>query len=254
LFFNFYTMYQTAIQSYLRQNNYPQFDLQAVLFDMDGVLFDSMPIHAYAWTKTLLEMGVPFTEEEGYLHEGRTGSGTIEIVYRRAFGRNATPEETEKIYNRKSDLFEAHPEAPVMPGARELLEQVKADGLKRVLVTGSGQKTLLTKMNHFFPGQFTPSRMVTAYDVTNGKPHPEPYLQGLQKANALPFNAIVVENAPLGVEAAKAAGIFTIAVNTGKLQNHHLLDAGADLIFSDMPSLSAAWPELLTAFRITKSL
>jgi len=218
---------------------------------MDGVLFDSMPIHAVAWTGALIEMGVEFTEEESYLHEGRTGSGTIGIVYQRSLGRDATEEEKQQIYKRKSDLFEASAEAPVMPGSQALLEKVKADHLMRILVTGSGQKTLLTKLNLHFPGQFTRNKMVTAYDVTIGKPHPEPYLQGLVKSGVQAFNAIVVENAPLGVASAKAAGIFTIAVNTGKLQDYHLLDAGADLLFESMNALNDAWPELLKAFRTT---
>lgn len=243
--------YQSAIQNYLKSNNHPAFDLKAVLFDMDGVLFDSMPIHAVAWTRALIEMGVEFTEEESYLHEGRTGSGTIGIVYQRSLGRDATEKEKQQIYKRKSDLFEASAEAPVMPGSQALLEKVKADHLMRILVTGSGQKTLLTKLNLHFPGQFTRNKMVTAYDVTIGKPHPEPYLQGIEKAGVHTNNAIVVENAPLGVESAKAAGLFTIAVNTGKLQDHHLLDAGADLLFDSMNALNEAWPELLKAFRTT---
>ncbi|MCX6307759.1 MAG: HAD-IA family hydrolase [Bacteroidia bacterium] len=245
--------FQSAIQRYLNSNNHRVFDLKAVMFDMDGVLFDSMPIHAVAWTQALVEMGVEFTEEEAYLHEGRTGNGTIGIVYQRSLGRDATEDEKQKIYKRKSDLFEASAEAPVMPGAVELLEKVKADHLMRILVTGSGQKTLLTKLNLHFPHQFTRNIMVTAFDVTIGKPHPEPYLQGLVKSGFEAFNAIVVENAPLGVESAKAAGLFTIAVNTGKLQDYHLLDAGADLIFDSMNDLNEAWHELFKDFRVTLS-
>ena len=70
--------------------------------------------------------------------------------------------------------------------------------------------------------------MVTAFDVKYGKPHPEPYLMGLQKAHAKPNETFVVENAPMGVEAAVAANIFTIAVNAGPLPDQVLLDAGAD--------------------------
>ncbi|MDD4922469.1 MAG: HAD-IA family hydrolase [Bacteroidales bacterium] len=245
-------MYQEAILSYLSKNNIKKIDLKAVLFDMDGVLFDSMPIHAVAWTQTLREEGLTFTEEESYLHEGRTGSGTIDIVFNREFGRNATPEEIDRIYQKKSDLFDHSPEAPVMPGALELLEEIRENGLNRILVTGSGQQALLSKLNQFFPDQFTESRMVTAYDVVKGKPDPEPYLQGLCKAGVKAGQAIVVENAPLGVEAAKAAGIFTIAVNTGKLKDHYLLDAGADLLFHGMPALEKAWPEVYRAFQMTE--
>ncbi len=192
-----------------------------------------------------------FTEEEGYLHEGRTGKGTINIVFNRELGRDATTEELERIYRKKSFLFEASPIAPVMPGAVAFLEQIKEKGLNRILVTGSGQESLLSKLNLVFPGQFALERMVTAYDVVKGKPDPEPYLQGLHKAGVHNFNAIVVENAPLGVESAKAAGIFTIAVNTGKLEDHYLLDAGADLLFNGMPALNEAWPEVYKAFAST---
>lgn len=59
--------------------------------------------------------------------------------------------------------------------------------------------------------------MVTAFDVKYGKPHPEPYLMALQKGGLAPNEAIVVENAPMGVQAGAAAGIFTVAVNTGPI-------------------------------------
>jgi len=244
-------MYQEAILSYLTKNNLSKIELKAVLFDMDGVLFDSMPNHAIAWAKTFQDEGLNFTEEESYLHEGRTGSGTINIVFNRELGRDATEEEMERIYRTKSDLFEHSPKAQVMPGSLELLNLVRDNGLNRILVTGSGQDSLFSKLNRNFPGHFTKSTMVTAYDVTKGKPDPEPYLQGLYKAGVKAGNAIVVENAPLGVEAAKAAGIFTIAVNTGKLEDHHLLDAGADLLFHGMPALKDAWPDVFKALAKT---
>ena len=80
--------------------------------------------------------------------------------------------------------------------------------------------------------------MVTAYDVKYGKPHPEPYLMGLQKAGVAANEAIVIENAPMGVEAGVAAGIFTIAVNTGPLPDQVLLDQGANLLFPNMETLA----------------
>lgn len=242
-------MYDKVVKSFLNKANLLSIDLKAVLFDMDGVLFDSMPLHVIAWTKTLHEMGLYFTEEEAYLHEGRTGSGTINIVYQREFGRDATQEEVELIYNKKSVLFDSLPEASVMPGSLELLNHIKEGGFQRILVTGSGQKALLSKMNLLFPGHFTRTKMVTAYDVKKGKPDPEPYLQGLHKAGVNANQAIVVENAPLGIESAKSAGIFTVAVNTGLLSDHYLTDAGADILFESMPALFEAWPKLLQSIR-----
>ncbi|MEG1999483.1 MAG: HAD-IA family hydrolase, partial [Bacteroidales bacterium] len=76
--------------------------------------------------------------------------------------------------------------------------------------------------------------MVTAFDVKIGKPNPEPYLIGLKKAGVKATEAIVIENAPLGIEAGVSAGIFTIGVNTGPLPDELLYEAGADIVFPDI--------------------
>lgn len=241
------TTIRAAIESYLTKQGQSSLDIKAVLIDMDGVLFDSMPIHAYTWNKTIAEEGLQMSEEEAYLHEGRTGRSTIEIVFRKLLKREPTEEEVTRIYGKKAGLFDSLPEAPVMKGAPELLDTIAAANLTRILVTGSGQKLLLDRINHHFPGHFGQDRMVTAFDVTQGKPHPEPYLKGLQKAGVKAHQALVIENAPLGVEAAKAAGLFTIAVNTGPLKDNYL--AQADLIFHNLDELSRAWPELMQSCR-----
>ena len=204
--------------------------IKAVLFDMDGVLYDSMPNHAKAWSTAVTEFGLSMSPHEAYLHEGRTGHGTINILAQRHWGRNATTEEMERIYAAKSALFNTCPEPQPMPGAAQLLQSIRSLGLTIVLVTGSAQHSLLTRLAHDFPGIFSAERMVTAFDVKHGKPHPEPYLMGLEKAGVSASEAIVIENAPLGVEAAHAAGIYTIAVNTGPLSPKVLLEAGADIV------------------------
>lgn len=221
------------------------FQLKSVLFDMDGVLFDSMPHHAEAWHKTMQAHGLDLSREEAYLHEGRTGAGTINIVCRRQWGRDATPEEIESIYQEKSVEFNKYPAAKRMPGAWELLQKLKAGGLVPMVVTGSGQRSLLDRLEHHFPGMFRRELMVTAFDVKHGKPDPEPYLMALEKGNLRPTEAVVVENAPLGVESAHKAGVFTIAVNTGPLDGKVLLEAGADLLFPSMQALCEAWEGLL---------
>lgn len=237
-------MYQEAIDKYLSSTNQDAIRLRAVLFDMDGVLFDSMPYHAESWEKVMESHGLHLSRQEAFLHEGRTGAATINLVYRRQYGHDAPPELIEQIYAEKSTVFASHPEPGRMQGAYELLQKVQADGLIPVLVTGSGQRSLLERLNHQYPGIFTPERMVTAFDVKHGKPDPEPYLMGLQKAGVRANEAVVVENAPIGVQAGHAAGIFTIAVNTGPLDGQVLLDAGADLLFPSMQALCDAWEEL----------
>ena len=248
-------MTATAIRNYLARYQRSRIDLKAVLFDMDGVLYDSMSNHTLAWKQAMDEMHLETDRDEFYLHEGRTGAGTIDLFFRRFFGRPATEEEKEQIYTRKSAYFNQMPIPAVMPGSRELLAQVQEAGLRPVLVTGSGQRSLLEKLEHDFPGVFEAGYTVTAFDVKQGKPNPEPYLKGLQKAGIAPFEAFVVENAPLGVQAAAAAGIFTVAVRTGPVPETVLAESGADLQYPSMIALSDDFPNLTGLFRcITQSV
>lgn len=90
---------------------------------------------------------------------------------------------------------------------------------------------------------------MTAADVKQGKPSPEPYLRGLAKAGVRADEALVIENAPMGVQAAVAAGIFTIAVNTGPIPPQKLYEAGADILFPDMLSLAAVFGEIVGLFK-----
>lgn len=242
-------MYQQNINNYLHQYGFESMRLKAVLFDMDGVLFDSMPMHAQAWAEAARQVGFDLTAEEAYEHEGRTGKGTINILARRCWGREATEQEELDIYEAKSRVFNSLPPAPKMPGAEEVLSRVKADGLKIVLVTGSGQLSLLDKLNRNYAGYFHRDLMVTSFDVKQGKPSPEPYLMGLRKAGIQPWEALVVENAPLGVRAGVAAHIFTIAVNTGPLPDEKLLSQGAHLLLPSMQALADAWPILYQEMR-----
>ena len=214
--------------------------IKAVLFDMDGVLYDSMNSHVQAWHETMQEVGAASSIEDFYMFEGRTGHSTINLLFNRTFGRDATLEEKEQIYAKKAKRFMEleQPESQPMPGAIEVLKKVKALGLQRIIVTGSGQHSLFEKLDKHFPDYFRKDLMVTAYDVKYGKPHPEPYLMGLKKGNLKPEEAIVIENAPLGIESSSAAGIYTVAVNTGPLADKVLLDAGANTLYPSMHALA----------------
>ena len=234
-------MYKETINNYLQEHGFGEMNLKAVLFDMDGVLFNSMPNHASSWHKVMERMGFGLSEQEAYMHEGRTGADTINIISRRERGHDATDEEIKAIYAAKSEEFNKCPPAERMPGALEVLQKIKADGLTRMVVTGSGQTSLLDRLNKNFPNIFQRELMVTAFDVKYGKPNPEPYLMALKKGGLQPNEAIVVENAPLGVQAGVAAGIFTIAVNTGPLPDEALLGQGANLLFHSMPDFNEHW-------------
>lgn len=238
-------MFTTAIDQFIKINNYPAFKPKAVFFDMDGVLFDSMKHHATAWVKALHNKNLPFTEYEAYMNEGRTGASTIDEIYVQQYGRTATEDEKNDIYRLKSQLFEECGKTEQIPFVYDLLKKVKAQGLQIFVVTGSGQRTLLHSLEENFPNIFSKDKMVTAFDVKYGKPHPEPYLIALNKSGVQPWETMVIENAPLGVESAHAAGLFTIGVNTGPLNPSVLSGSGASMVFGDMKELYDQWDNLV---------
>ena len=230
---------RTALQEFAERGRFVRFDLKTIMFDMDGVLFDSMPNHARSWHRAMDFFGLDLPEAEAYMHEGRTGSSTINIVMNRQWGRSATDEECQRIYKKKSEFFSECPEAGPMAGARSVVEAVRATGVMPTIVTGSGTLSLLQRIEQNYPGLFRSEWMVAARDVKFGKPNPEPYLMGMKKAGGLtPSQTMVVENAPLGVQAGVAAGCFVIAVNTGPLPDSALLSQGAHLLFHSMNELS----------------
>lgn len=211
--------------------------VKAFLFDMDGVIFDSMPIHAKAWVDAFASVGLTFTEYQVYLQEGSTGASTVNQVFMTQKGRAATQDEIDHIYGVKCKIFESYGRDWPMPCMDKVLDYLKSNGYTIGIVTGSGQKSLFNKLNHYYPSIFKTEYMVTAYDVAKGKPDPEPYLKGLEKCGVKASEAIVIENAPMGICAAKAAGIYTIAINTGILESECLKEAGADLVFDTVEDL-----------------
>lgn len=232
------------VNEYAMSHGLETFRPRAVLFDMDGVLFDSMPNHARSWHESMATFGLNMAPEEAYTYEGMRGVETIKLLARQQWGREITDEEAQRMYDVKSDMFRHCPKATKMPGVEQLMHKIKAMGMKIAIVTGSGQRSLLDKLEEEFHGLVSKELIVTSFDVEHGKPSPEPYLRGLEKVEIQPTEGIVVENAPLGVRSAVAAGIFTIAVNTGPLPDKALASEGANLVFKNMPALCDAWETL----------
>ena len=212
---------------------------KAYFFDMDGVLFDSMPRHAIAWEEVMKQHDLPFTAYDCYINEGRTGESVIREAFQKALGRDATQEEVKTIYAEKSAYYHQllQTTTPTIPGVADVLQFVKEQGHQIWVVTGSGMRTLLDSLNEVFPSIFQQDQMITAFDVTQGKPHPEPYLKAWERSGLPKEQCLVIENAPLGVRSGKAAGLTVYAVNTGILKREDLLQAGADMVFDSMHEL-----------------
>lgn len=225
---------QTTIHEYLGRTGHKDFTPKLVLFDMDGVLYNSMPSHAIAWHKSMKDFGLDMSEQEAFLYEGMRGVETIKLVAKKQWNKDLSDEEAQKMYERKSEYYAAFPTADFIPGIHDLQKEIKNRGIEIGIVTGSGQATLINRILDDFKGLVNPDIIVTANDVKHGKPAPDPYLQGMKKGNCNPWETIVIENAPLGVRAGVAAKCLTIAVNTGPLSAEVLKDSGADAVFSSM--------------------
>jgi len=210
---------------------------KAVFFDMDGVLYDSMGYHADAWSNAFRHYGFDFPQEMVYQNEGRTFSSTINLVYRQNEKRDATDIEIDQIYSKKTELITALPDAIPFKGAKSLMEGLKKQGVAIWVVTGSSQEKFLEALILDFEGLIWMDQIISGNDVKHGKPNPEPYLTALQKSGFRSDEIVVIENAPLGIQSAKAAGIFTIAINTGILDDSDLWKSGADVVIQDLKEL-----------------
>lgn len=215
----------------------PKRVIKAVFFDQDGVLYNSMPYHAAAWAWAMTKHGLPYTAMECYRNEGRTSTGVIQEHHLEMYGTDATPELIEAIYKDKTAYFtEKTGGFPgIIPGVDRVLEYLHEQGIECWVVTGSGQRDLINALNKTFNNVF--KGIISSFDVKYGKPNPEPYLKAWERCGFKKEECMVVENAPLGVRAAKAAGLFTCAVNTGILPDSELAAEQADLILPNMQAL-----------------
>ncbi len=232
------------ILDYLTKHGFRHFSPKAVLFDMDGVLYNSMPLHATSWHKSMETFGLNMPMNDAYRYEGMRGVETIKLLARKQWQRELSDDEAQHMYEVKSEYFSHFPAPRKMHSINHLLQQIHDAGLTIGIVTGSGQHTLLDKLENTFYVHIERQHIVTSYDVTHGKPAPDPYIKGMEKVGTQPWETIVVENAPLGIQAAVAAQCFTIAVNTGPLPNQELLDAGADIVMPSISSLNRQWSTL----------
>ena len=219
---------------------------KVVLFDMDGVLYDSMPNHGIAWQRAMKEFGIHFTVEDSYATEGARGVDTIRKYAKAQLGKELTEEEAQKMYDLKAHYFHEMPEAKIFDGVTDLMKKIKDSGLKIGIVTGSAQRPLIERVTHDFGDFVSRDQITTAFDVKRGKPNPDPYLMGLKKVgNYAPSEGIVVENAPLGVRAGVAAGCYTVAINSGPLADSVLINEGANILFPTIREFADNWEEVL---------
>jgi mannitol-1-/sugar-/sorbitol-6-phosphatase len=202
----------------------------AVLFDMDGVLIDSTPAVARVWTRWAIRRGLNPDKVVQMAH-GRPSRTTIRELLPDA---NIDREDREVERQELADLDGV----VLLPGARELLDSLPPD---RWTIATSCTRAL-AEVRLQAAGLPIPKNMITSTDVKIGKPDPEPYLKAAAKLGFAASDCVVVEDAPAGVRAGKAAGARVIALLT-TMSRRDLEDAGADWILHNCAEITASSDE-----------
>ena len=200
----------------------PIFSCSAIFFDLDGVLADSTCAVDREWREWARRKGVDGDAVMAIAH----GVRTIEVIRRVAPHLDAEAEANE-IEN-----HEAHDQQGVfvMPGAAELVGSIPEG---RWGVVTSGSRLLATnRLRHC--GLPIPEVLVTSDDVTHGKPHPEPYLKGAMRLGLDPAECLVIEDAPAGIQAARAGGMKVVGI-TSTYAAERL--AGADAVIGKLAEI-----------------
>lgn len=201
---------------------------RGVLFDLDGVLVDSTPAVARVWAWWAREHGFADPDEIVRQAHGKPSMATI---------RELLPHADHDAENREVEHREIEDTDGVipLPGALELLQAIPQE--KWAIVTSCTRR--LAEVRIAAAGLPKPKNMVTSTDIKNGKPHPEPYLKGAKILRATGAECVVIEDAPAGIRAGKAAGARVVALRT-TATDAELREAGADWIVNDCAELSVA--------------
>lgn len=206
--------------------------LAGVIFDLDGVLVDSHPLHRQVWRELLLSAGRKVSETE--LDFVLEGAKQEEIL--RHFLGDISPAEMDRYRQRKSELFEKEEaRLKTIRGLRAVLRALEQAAIPKAIATGASRHRTLRILYRFrLIDRF--AAVITGDDVPCGKEDPAIFLEAAQGLQASPTNLLVIEDSVPGIKAAKSVGMRCVAVAGGP-RAHAVTEAGADHVVEDLSGL-----------------
>ena len=205
--------------------------IEGVLFDLDGVIVDTLHYHYLAWKHMFEKWGGSVSEQTVLLHEGRNSREILPVLMKEACV--SIPEtQQERFIDTKRVYYRSIVRVKEYPDAFAVIDTLKSRGFKIALVTACALENMQhsissEKQRHF-------DFILTGDDVSRAKPFPDPYLTAADRLRIKPEECLVVENAPLGIEAAQKAGMYCVAIET-TLGKEYL--TSADCILQDIKEL-----------------
>lgn len=194
---------------------------QGILFDFDGVLVQSMEDNFKAWQSVTAEYGLTIKKEDYFPFEGMTSKDVVLYLFQHY---DCEVPDLEKIVKQKDNYYLNSHQFKPYAGVIPLIDTLVKNRVPIGIVTSGNKRRILKSVPQSFLSKF--NTYVTGDMISKGKPSPEPYLMGCKNLNLTPYQCIVVENAPLGIQAAKAAKIFCIAI-CSTLEGSYLQEADA---------------------------
>ena len=208
---------------------------RGVLFDFDGTLVRTMEDHLSAWQTVAKEYGIEVDPSQYYLREGSPVHEIAGIFSGRELEK--TSAEFKEIIRKKEDHFVRNHRFEVYPGVEKFLDELQMRGVPAGIVTAG----LFDRITRSTPREFLSrfKTLVSGDKVARGKPFPDSYIMGASELGLAPESCIVVENAPLGITAAKQSGAYCVAI-CSTLERKHLCEADEIVdSFADLMSSSA---------------
>ncbi len=212
--------------------------IKAILFDLDGVISDSLHYHYLAWDQMFQKIGGSVTEESILLTEGMNSFEILPKLLKQ-FNINLPVEEHNKFIEDKRSLFRQIAKISYYPYAFETIEELRSRGYRTALVTACARRNMEKSVDSEHQKLF--DFIISGDDVSRAKPSPEPYLTAQRTLGIEVSECVVIENAPLGVESAHNAGMICVAVES-TLGREYLQKA--DFIINEIQELTGFFPIL----------
>jgi len=189
-----------------------QQQIRGVLFDLDGVIVNTLHYHYLAWDHMFGKLGgKPVSEHTVLLHEGRASREILPILMEEA-GVTIPADKQAAFIEEKRAYFRTIVHVTQYPGAFETIDTLRRRGFKVALVTACALKNMQHNLNRKEQSHF--DFIITGDEVPSAKPFPDPYLTAAHHLGLRPEECVVVENAPLGIESARNAGMYCVGIET----------------------------------------